>query len=158
VLYEPEDEAFLQAVMGEQWDVAYNAEWTLQQVQADLQRPTTDSFDNFNLGTALVALARYDDAATAFDAARGIGLPFRMLWYQFGPFEAYLQVGRYEDVYALTRSVIAGAPGVEEMYYYIARAYLGDGDTERAIANLEAALWRNVNYRAATALLAELTG
>jgi tetratricopeptide (TPR) repeat protein len=158
ILYEPGDEAFLQAVMGEQWDVATNAEWTLQQVQADLARPATDSFDNFNLGTALVALGRYDEAATAFDGARAIGLPFRMLWYQFGPFEAYLQVGRYADVYALTRSVIGDAPGVEEMYYYIARAYQGEGNTERAIANLEAALWRNVNYRAAAALLAELAG
>lgn len=158
VLYEPEDEAFLQEVMGEQWDLQFNAEWTLQQVQADLAGESPDSFDSFNLGTTLVALGRYEEAATAFDTSRAIGLPWRMLWYQFGPFEAYLQVGRYEDVYTLTRSVINDAPGVEEMYYYIARAYAGDGNTERAVANLEAALWRNLNYRAAATLLAELNG
>jgi tetratricopeptide (TPR) repeat protein len=158
VLYEPEDEAFLQEVMGEHWDPQFNAEWTLQQVQADLNGPAPDSFDSFNLGSTLVALERYEEAATAFDTARAIGLPWRMLWYQFGPFEAYLQVGRYQDVYALTRSVIADAPGVEEMYYYIARAYAADGNTERAIANLEAALWRNGNFRDAAVLLAELRG
>ena len=158
VLYEPEDEAFLQAVMGPQWDVQYNAEWTLQQVQADLNGELPDSFDKYNLGTALVALGRYEEAAQAFDEARAIGFPRQMLWYQFGPLEAYLQVGRYQDVMALTRNVIADAPGVEEMYYYIARAYLGEGNTERAIANLEAAIWRNPNFAAANELLAELRG
>ena len=158
VLYEPDDEAFLQEVMGDQWDMQFNAEWTLQQVQADLAGEAPDSFDSFNLGSTLVALERYEEAATAFDTARAIGLPWRMLWYQFGPFEAYLQVGRYQDVYALTRSVINNAPGVEEMYYYIARAYAGDGNTERAIANLEAALWRNLNFRDAATFLAELRG
>ena len=156
IIYEPEEEAHLQAVLGDQWDVEYNAEWTLEQVQTDLERPNTDSFDYFNLGSALVAVERYEEAAEAFDQARAIGLPWRMLWYQFGPFEAYLQTDRLQDVYELTRTTIADAPGVEEMYYYIARAYLADGNTERAIANLEAALWRNANYQDAQDLLIEL--
>lgn len=158
VLYEPEQEALLEAVMGDQWDVTLNAEWTLEQVMADKARPNTDSFDDFNLGSALVALGRYEEAVFAFDAARNTGLPWRMLWYQFGPLEAYLQVGRYMDVFTLTRAVISDAPGVEEMYYYIARAYLGEGDTQRAIANLEAAVWRNANYTDAAELLSELRG
>ena len=158
VLYEPEDEALLQAVLGDQWDATLNAEWSLQLAQADLAGVAPDSFDYFNQGMALAALGRYAEAAVAFDTARAIGLPWRMLWYQFGPLEAYLQIGRYQEVYTLTREVIAAAPGIEEMYYYIARAYQGEGNTERAIANLEAALWRNPNYTAAAELLAELQG
>jgi tetratricopeptide (TPR) repeat protein len=156
VLYEPEDEQFLQAIMGDQWDTTANAEWSLQMAQAELDNQQSDSFSLFNKGTALVTLGRYQEAAEAYDRAREIGLPWRMMWYQFGPLEAYLQVGRTEDVYQIVRNVITNAPGVEEMYYYIARAYLGDGNTERAIANLEATLWRNPNYSAAQELLDEL--
>jgi len=151
VLYRPEDEARLQAVMGEMWDPAAAARWTLEQVSADMAEDR-DSFDLFNAGMALVALERYEEAANAFDEARRVGLPWRMLWYQFEPYEAYLQMGRYDDVIALTRQVVADAPGVEESYYYIARAYLGLGDTQRAINNLDAALWRNPRYAAAREL------
>jgi Tfp pilus assembly protein PilF len=42
------------------------------------------------------------------------------------------------------------------MYYYIARAYAGQGDIDRAIANLEAALYRNRHYTEASDLMAEL--
>ena len=46
----------------------------------------------------MIATCPRATAASAFDEARRIGLPYRMLWYQFGPFEAYLRVGRYQDV------------------------------------------------------------
>jgi len=156
VLYEPEQEELLRTIMGDQWDPIANAEWNLQMVQADLNGDAPDSFDTFNLGQTLVELGRYEEAAAAFDEAQAVGLPWRMLWYQFGPFEAYLGAGRYDDVFQLTRDVIAVAPGVDEMYYYIALAYEATGQTDRAIANLEAALWRNANYHDARDLKAEL--
>lgn len=161
VLYEPADEARLRAIMGDLWDPVKAAEWTLEQVRGDMAEGR-DSFDLFNEGMALVMLGRYEEAAESFDEARRVGLPWRMLWYQFELYEAYLQTGRYDEVITLTRQVVADAPGVEESYYYIARAYLGLGDTERAIRNLDAALWRNPRYAEARelrdALEADSTG
>ncbi len=58
----------------------------------------------------------------------------------------------------IVREVLASAPGVDEMYYYIARAYQGQGNTERAIANLEAALWRNPFMTEAQDLMDTLSG
>ena len=157
VLYWPEDEARLQAIMGDMWDPVQAAEWNLEQARADMAEGR-DSFDLFNEGMALVMLGRYEEAAASFDEARRVGLPWRMLWYQFEPYEAYLQMGRYDDVITLTRQVVADAPGVEESYYYIARAYLGLGDTDRALNNLDAALWRNPRYAAARELRDSLQG
>jgi tetratricopeptide (TPR) repeat protein len=157
VIYEPEDEARLQAVMGDLWDPVKAAEWTLEQARADMAEGR-DSFDLFNEGMALVMLGRYEEAAASFDESRRVGLPWRMMWYQFEPYEAYLQLGRYDDVIALTRQVVADAPGIEESYYYIARAYLALGDTQRAINNLDAALWRNPRYAAARELRDSLEG
>lgn len=157
VIYKPGAEVLLSALMGDQWDETLNAEWTLH--QAEGERDTyRDSFAPFNMGEALVRLGRYEEAAAAFDEARAIGLPWRAFWYQFGAFEAYLQVGRYDDVIKLARDVIAATPGVEETYYYIARAYRAQGDVQRAEANLEVAIMRNKNFTAAIDLLAELRG
>ena len=50
--------------------------------------------------------AAIEEAAAAFDQARQIGLPWRMLWYQFGPFEAYYETGRYDEVIALADATL----------------------------------------------------
>jgi tetratricopeptide (TPR) repeat protein len=157
IVYQPGDEVLLETLLGEHyWDVTANAEWTLQQADAEIAGEHHDSFATFNRGTALVALERYEEAAAAFDEARGAGLPWRFMWYQFGPFEAYLQVGRYDDVIMLARTVLEGTPGVEEMYYYLGRAYEAQGDLQRAQANYEVAAQRNTHFTAAIDALAAL--
>lgn len=154
ILYHDGDEPLLQALLGEHyWDETANAEWTLEQAEAELNGETPDSYAAFNVGSALVQLGRYEEAAAAYDRARGAGLPWRMLWYQFGPFEAYLRTERYQDVVDLARSVITAHPGVEETYYYIALAYAAQGDIPRAQSNLEVALQRNGGLQAARTAL-----
>jgi len=149
IVYRRGDEPLLEALLGpDHWDPKKNAEWTLAQAESELAE-APDSYAAFNRGSALVALGRYEEAAEAFDQARSVGLPWRFLWYQFGPFEAYLRTGRYDDVLTLVRSVLDATPGVEEVYYYAALAYAAQGDLARAEANLEVALQRNINLQAA---------
>jgi tetratricopeptide (TPR) repeat protein len=157
LLYNPADAARVQAVLGDQWDATVNAEWTLEQASAEVGADPDDAFALFNMASALVALGRHDEAAPLFDRADSIGLPWRMLWYQYGPFEAYLETGRYEDALALGQRVLQTTQGVEEIYYYIGRAYEGLGNTERAVANYQVALWRNRYFAEAEAALAALT-
>jgi tetratricopeptide (TPR) repeat protein len=157
VLYHPEQESALQAVLGPQWDTQYNAQWTLQQNEDELITDKADSFTIFNKAWALLQLGRYEEAATAYDEARNLGLPRRMFWYDFGALEAYLAVGRYDDVITIVRDTLQDTPGVEELYFYIALAYYGQGNTDRAIANLEAALFRNRFYTEAQTQLTEWT-
>ncbi len=158
ILYREEQEEAVRAALGPHWDATYNLEWALSLSEQELAGDRPDSFSLFNLGETLVLLGRYEEAADAFDRARAIGLPWRMMWYMFGPFEAYLAVGRYDDVIALAREVIAGTPGVEEVYYYAARAYEAQGDLLRANANYEVAVWRNSYFTEAAEALARLRG
>jgi hypothetical protein len=58
------------------------------------------------LGASLHHLGQEADAANAFDRARKIGLPWRMLWYQFDMFETYLSTGRYQDVLDLAGATV----------------------------------------------------
>jgi hypothetical protein len=107
------------------------------------QRPD-DPFAWFNLGASLTALAKqgdaalYEAAAAAFDEARRLGLPARMLWYQFAPYEAYLAVGRHADVLTLAEATLGnqGGQNVEETYYYQGLALWAAGDEVGAQAAL----------------------
>jgi len=158
VVYRLEDEDRLRAVMGEHWDVVYNTEFALAQSLMELESGVFDSFTYFNLGSSLALLGRHEEAAEAFDRARANGLPWRMFWYQYGIFEAYFHTGRYDDMIALARDVIAATPGVEEVYYYAGLAYEAKGDLVRARGNYEVALWRNPSLLVASAGLARLRG
>lgn len=158
VLYRPDEEARLQGILGDQWDPAANAEFTLSMSESEVQSGVADGFTYFNLGSSLVDLGRYEEAAAAFDQAFQMDLPWRMLWYQYGPFEAYFHTGRYDDVIRLANATLATTHGIEEMYYYLGLVYEQLGDLQRAEGNMEAAVWRNEHYTAAVETLARMRG
>lgn len=146
VAYPAEDEGRIQVILGPHWNATENAVLALDEAMAELARDPGDAFSRFNLGTALLTLGRAEEAITAFEAAMGGGLPWRYLWYQFGPFEAYLLAGRYDQVIALGEDVLRTTQGVEEVYYYLGQAYAALGDPARATANFQAALTRNPHF------------
>ncbi len=101
-------------------------------------------------------LGNMEEAAAAFDEARRIGLPLRMLWYQFELFEAYLAVGRNQEVIDLGYATAFTAGGHEEAYYYQGLGYQQKGEPERAAAHFNEALNYNHNFEPAQAALAEM--
>ncbi len=64
-----------------------------------------------------------------------------MLWYQFGPYEAYYHSGRYQDVInlAYTTLVNVDKPVLEETYYWRGMAREASGDRVGAIEDLRRA-------------------
>jgi tetratricopeptide (TPR) repeat protein len=74
-----------------------------------------------------------------------------MLWYQFGMYEAYDAVGRYDETIALAQRTLndGGGQYVEESYYYAGIAREGLGDINRAIQNYKQALAFNPNFEPA---------
>lgn len=120
----------------------------LQTAQAELSQDENNAFAWFNLGTSALQLGDARQAAQAFDWAHQIGLPWRMLWYQFGPFEAYLAQGRYQDVIALAGANLENA-SVEEWHYWRGRAREMTGDLAGARSDYSAAIELNANFLAA---------
>ncbi len=149
-LYTPDREAELMAILGEDADEISNWNNALATARAEATANPNDPFNWFNLGTNFVALGDYTSAEVAFDQARsvGSGLPFRMLWYQFGPYEAYLNTGRYSDVITLATAALndGGGQYVEETFYYAALARDGLGERDRAILNLDGVIAFNPNF------------
>jgi hypothetical protein len=103
-------------------------------------------FALFNQGVNRVALQDYAGAAAAFDSAFANyeqlpenERPWRMMWYQTGPYFAYFFTGRYSDVILLATQTLdaSSEPVLEESYYWRARGLLAMGDEPTAIADLE---------------------
>jgi tetratricopeptide (TPR) repeat protein len=156
VLYEPEKTQEVAAIIGADMDEAIMWQNALARVQAELDQEPKNAFLWFNLGTVYNALGDFERAASAFDQARAIGLPWRMLWYQFGPYEAYHQVGRYEDIILLADVTLQDRPYFEESFYYKGLALAALDDLAAARENIEKAASFNPYFTPAVEYLSQL--
>lgn len=156
VVYPPEKEAQVKAILGD--DLNDKAMWekSLAGAQTDVKADPNDKFAWFNLGSSLEALGRHEEASRAFDQARRLNLPWRMLWYQFAPFEAYLATQRYQDVLSLADANLKAANNLEESHYYRGLALKGLGQPDQARQALEQAVKLNKNFQRAQDALSTL--
>ena len=166
VVYPPEAEtAVHQIIPPTQREPLAMWQQAAQQAQDDIATNPEDAFAWFNLGSNLTQLghltgdlAFYQNAAAAFDQARTLGLPWRMLWYQFDIYEAYLANGRTDDIFTLTDAMFSsfGGQNVEETYYYRGQAKLALGDIQGATADFQTALNLYPSYTAAQTALSSI--
>jgi tetratricopeptide (TPR) repeat protein len=167
VIYPPEREAEVMAILGPQADETQN-----HQAAAELasQETTTLSgrdlyFAWFNLGSNLVALEDYAGAAQAFDSAFAVyptipedERPWRVMWYRIEPYAAYYYTGRYQDVVNLANNTFfaLGEYTLEESFYWRGLANQALGDLNVATFDLRKALELNPNFTPAREALGEL--
>jgi tetratricopeptide (TPR) repeat protein len=156
LIYTDEFTTAIEGILGEDMDDATMWQRARQHAWAETRERPDDPFAWFNLGSDLVALSQFEPAAMAYDHARQIGLPWRMLWYQFGPFQAYYETGRYQEVVALSDATIKTTSSVEEIYYWKGMALKAQGDVAGARQAWQRALELNPHYAEATAVLAGL--
>ncbi|MFN8496936.1 MAG: C39 family peptidase [Anaerolineae bacterium] len=157
VVYPMDKEAVVKAIVGPDWDEQAMWQRSLAGAQSDVAQDQNDKFAWFNLGTSLEGLGKHPEAARAYDQARRLDLPWRMLWYQFGPFEAYMAVGRYQDVLSLADANLKSANNLEESYFYRGKALQAMGQTAEARKSFEQAVKLNTNFQRAKDALSQLT-
>ncbi len=146
VFYTATQEKELLTLVGSDADEKTSWQHLLERSEALLEVNKQDAFAWFMRGKAQVHLGKYSDAAKSFDAARNIGLPWRMLWYQFEIFDAYLATGRAADVITLTDANLRLAANLEESLYYRAKALEKQGETKEAEAAMTKITQLNPTY------------
>jgi tetratricopeptide (TPR) repeat protein len=146
LVYRPEQREQVQQILGVDWDRDQNRQNALDLARQEIDKDSTDSFAWFNLGSNLVYFERYSEAARAYDAARELGLPQRMLRYQFGPFFAYFHTGRNEDLMALTEYALKRTPNAEEAMLWRGWALYRQGNVQEAVQMFQNALIEHPNY------------
>lgn len=145
-IYLPQEEAKILALLGTHADPEQNRAAAVEAAQAELEANPRDPYAWFNLGTNLVYFERYGEASTAFDNARSIGLPWRFTRYQFGPYIAYFNQGRFQDVIDLADATLYRTYKAEESLLWRGWARFRLGDGPGAIADFREALEYNPNY------------
>jgi tetratricopeptide (TPR) repeat protein len=114
-----------------------------------------------------VALQQYVDAAAAYDQAFAIynalgsddtERPYRMMWYQTGPYWAYFYSGRYFDVISLADTTLndtGSTPTLEESLYWRGLAKYALGNVAGGVEDVRRSVYYNVNFAAGLAKLQE---
>jgi hypothetical protein len=160
VIYPPDREAQVFELLGPWADPAWANQHALEIADQETQSlaDINEFFAWFNKGTSHVQLLQYSEAANAYDQAFRLyaGLedddnqrPYRIMWYQTGPYWGYYYTGRYQDLISLADNTLnetIAKPTLEESLYWRGLAKEALGDRNGAIADLREALRLNPNF------------
>jgi tetratricopeptide (TPR) repeat protein len=158
VVYPFNREAELLTLLGSYADVDWSSRQALQIATTEVSSLSGEDqyFAAFNVGTSHVNLREYVDAASAYDYAFQLYAdlpdddlrPFRMLWYQTGPYFAYYYSARYQDVIDLANATFntIGDDVLEESWYWRGMGKLALGDTQGAIDDMRESVRLHPNF------------
>lgn len=159
VIYPPDKENEVFEILGPHVDETYNYQYAAQKAARETTELTGDNlfFAWFNYGTSLQLLKDYFGAAQAYDTAfsvlaelhEGFNPFWRITWYQTGPYFAYYNTNRYQDVIDLANLTISYSskePAIEETWVWRGRAKFALGDIEGAIDDFRTALEWHPNW------------
>jgi hypothetical protein len=149
VAFNPEKRNEVLNLLGPDADETINFQRALRKAgEETLKLRGVDQFFAFyNYGSNLVSLRDYTGAAKAYDTAFALYdllpedmsiRPYRILWYQTGPYFAYYYSGRYTDViekatHNSIEMVRDDVPALEESYYWRGMAEIKMGENQAAI-------------------------
>lgn len=157
VIYPSDREADVNQILGSDMDETSNLYKAADRASIDIFNLTGQElfFAWYNRGTSLMRLTDYGGAAQAYDEAFQVYAsiepderPWRILWYQTGPYFAYYFTGRYYDVINLANQTLDLMPDpvLEESYYWRALAKEALGDIDGAIDDLQTSLIHHPNF------------
>jgi tetratricopeptide (TPR) repeat protein len=139
------------SILGPQWDQEYNLRFALEQTTARIDQ--LEGMDLFfawySRGSILVELQDYAGAAVAYDQAFAVydqlptdQRPWRVFWYQTGPYFAYYNTARYQDVLNLANYVleITTEDAIPETWVWRGRANKMLGNWDAAVSDFKSAL------------------
>ena len=169
VVYPLDRESEVLEILGPWANESWASQHALELAEKDINSLKGNDlfFAWFSKGTSYVALNQYVDAARAYDQAFSIYAnwdetnehrPFRMMWYQTGPYFAYYYSARYLDVISLADTTLKtiSKPTLEEYLLWRGRAYYMIGNTQAAISDYRAALKVHTNWSPAIQALQDL--
>jgi hypothetical protein len=151
LIYPQDRESEVLSILGSQGDETENYLYAAEKASLEIFNLSgrDQFFAWYNRGTNLMLLKDYGGSALAYDEAFKVYAslepeerPWRVLWYQTGPYFAYYFTGRYYDVLNLATQTIENAEeaALEESWYWRALAKEALGDVAGAIEDLKTSL------------------
>ncbi len=104
-----------------------------------------DIYSRFNLSVAYFYLKEYQKSVDEFEKVENL-IPFRTLWYQLEPVEAYFMLGNYDKVFTITNNIIYRYNrAYSEVYIIRGKIYKIKGGKTLARTEFEKAVFYNEN-------------
>lgn len=152
VLYPPEREAEVMSLLGADADPVQNLANALESISTQTEQLSGVQafFAWYSRGTILTEMQDYPSAAQAYDQAFNIYLtleirerPWRLTWYQIGPYIAYFHTARYQDTLNLVQKTLLDTTedSLPETWLWGARAANALGQKELAVEYYQQALY-----------------
>lgn len=142
----PSDKNFMaEGILQENFDE--NKSWNLAKERANrlLSTNPNNMYARFNYSVALYHTGDYKKSVEEFEKIE-FQLPFRTLWYQIEPIEAYYKLGNYDRVFEITDKILENHNrAFSELYMIRGKIYEKQGDKSAANIEYEKARFYNQN-------------
>ena len=169
VVYPGDREGEVYSILGPYTNSNWATQNALKMADAQIEAAETPEeyfYAYFNRGSSQVEMNDFYGAAQSYDFAWNMYYPdietnrrpYRIVWYQTGPYYAYYYSGRYYDVISLAETTLASTqePYLEESHYWRAMAYVALGEFEKAQEDVETCLQLHTGFIACENLKYEL--
>lgn len=143
-------------ILGKNKDARTAWQNAVENSELELSSNPNDIYARFNLSVALYNIGDYKRSTEEFERVENF-LPFRTLWYQIEPIEAYYELGNYDRVFQVTDKVLGYYNrAFSELYILRGKIYQKQGNTELARNEFQKAVFYNSNLKEARTLLSAI--
>lgn len=145
VLVPKDKQEIADAILGENADVKTAWQNAVENSENELRSNPNDIYARFNLSVAYYNIGNYKQSTQEFEKVES-QLPFRTLWYQIEPIQAYYELGNYDRVFEITDRVLNNYNrAFSELYILRGEIYKQQGNIEAAKIEFEKAVFYNTN-------------
>ncbi|HSA83926.1 MAG TPA: C39 family peptidase [Patescibacteria group bacterium] len=149
VLVPKEKKELAEAILGE--DANEQTAWTnaVALSRQHLNKNANNIYARFNLSVALYHIDDFEQSVKEFEQVENL-LPFRTLWYQIEPIQAYYELGNYDRVFSITDRILNNHNrAFSELYLIRGKIYKKQGNLVAARTEFEKAVLYNTNLKKA---------
>lgn len=149
ILVSQDKKAIAETILGEEADSIVAWRNTVRNTKQQLINNPDNTYVRFNLSVALYYVGDYQRSVAEFEKVEG-KLPFRTLWYQIEPIQAYFELGNFDRVFQLTDKILNNHNrAFSELYLIRGEIYRRQGNQDHARAEFEKALFYNKSLKSA---------
>lgn len=149
VLVPKEKQQLAESILGKNVDKRFAWEQAKLNSVRMLEENPENIYQRFNLSVANYYLGDFQKSVEEYEKVE-TQLPFRTLWYQIEPIQAYYELGNYNRVFAISDSILNNQNSAySELYLIRGNIYKKQENLEAARAEYEKAVYYNSNLTAA---------
>lgn len=149
VLVPKDKQKIVEAILGEDVDEKTAWQKAVERSKKIFAANPNDVTARFNLSIAYYNTGDFKKSVEEFEKVEN-QLPFRTLWYQIEPIQAYYELGNYDRVFAITDKILNNQNRAYEQAYLVrGKSYQKMGQNNLARQEFEKAVFYNKNMLSA---------